>query len=598
MTPDDPEWSAQVSLARRRLVALGRVGFDGYVESWFARDVLGPALELVGRHARGYHDGISHLMIEMPTQVGKTLHTCLFAAQLLGQAPELHVQDCGYGEEFMVQTTGYVSAIGRSPGFMSAFPTTRLGPPKIRELQAQRVERVEGRASDTTHQIDTLRLQGRSWKPTRGYFRARSVKGAVSGFPGDVMIMEDPYKGWDGEASALSAGWNQRLVNFYEGVFRRRSQGARSCEIHAYTPWTDSDIRTHVQTVWQRKGIPYLVIKLPMLQRELGGDYDFEREALLRKEARGALRGLARLLRIEPEALRQVIAAGGPCRAYDKRPAGEALDPKGILPGAKTQAWCESEKASMLMRDFAALWDLAPRSDLVDRFPKNWWRPWDPTEITISDMEIIAISVDPNGDETEHGAFASMGVWGARRNPQPSPARFPWLTYRMDELRDRPGYSSFCDMVEKLATRWPEARTIIMEATGHGQSASTDRNFLSRKAFAGRTFVFVKPTESKPVRWDLMEVPLKHGCGHVPICADAAGRITTSWVSDRDGASADDIRRGDALGFLSELAGSGRLLVCDRTDDAAQFFMWLREHGGTHRAWDKLAKLGLDQLGL
>ena len=583
MQPDDPEWEAQVTLARRRLVSLARVAVADYADSWYAADVLGPALELVGRHARGLPGGISHLMVEMPTQTGKTLHTCLFICQLLGQDPRLKIQDIGYGEVFMQMCGEYVSMIANSEGFAAAFPDVRLGKPQMLDA----VRRVNDKAVNAIHQVDTLyRHPSGAWRRAGGSARFHSIKGSVSGRPGDVMMLEDPYSGWDGPTGAFNAGWNQKLINFYEGVFRRRMKGERSCEIHAYTPWTDTDIRMHVLGVWEKKKVPYLRIKLPMKQRALPGDYPEERDQLL--ASRGALRGLAKLLRVDEAVLKAAVRRGDRCRPYDRRAPGENLP----LP-TRTPEWVESESTSMLSREKAALWDLWPIGDLINRFPKSLWRPWDPVQLPLSDLESYSIQVDPNGDETEAGAFASMGVWASRLRPGRGPADYPRDLYRVDQLRDRPGYSDFCDMTARLAARWPEARKIKMERTAHGRSASTDRTFLGRPEFRGRTFEWVDPEESKGVRWDRMEIPLKQGCGHVPIASSPCGRVDPAWVTDREGASADDVRRGDALGFLSEIAGAGRLLVCDRVDEASQAFDHYRAGGpaSTDDAWSRLRSL-------
>lgn len=568
-------------LARRRLASLARVAIEDYADTWFACDVLGPALEMVGRHARGFSDGVSHLMVEMPTQTGKTLHTCLFASQLVGQAPELHVQDCGYGEEFMKQCGGYVSTIADSEGFAAAFPDSRLGKPQARDTS----RKTEGKPSSTISQFDALRrLPGGNWRRTGGYIRFRSVAGPVSGWPGDVMIMEDPYKGWDGDAGALSAGWNAKLVNFYEGVFRRRMRGEWSCEIHAYTPWTDSDIRTHVLGVWDRKKVPYLRIKLPMLQRAGSGDHEDERQGIT--GSRGALAGLARFLRVDEDALETAIRGGGPCRPYDRRPPGQSLD---LV--RRTQAWADSERGSMIERDFAALWDLAPRGNLVDRFPKSLWRPWDPEQVKLSSMDCFTIQVDPNGDETEKGCFASCGVWASKARPTSTPHHFPWDMFRCDERRGRPSASDFADMICQLATRWPEAHDIVIEDSAFGRTLKTLREFRNRPELRGRSLHFPAAEESKGGRWDRLELPLKQGCGHVPIAPSACKRVDPTWVHDAKGASAEAVKRGDALGFLSELAGAGRLLVCDRVDETSQAFDHMRTQGAESAAWQRARRI-------
>lgn len=591
MLPNDPGWQEEISLARRRLVSLARVAVADYADTWFACDVLGPALEMVGRHARGYSDGISHLMVEMPTQTGKTLHTCLFTCQLLGQDPRLHVQDVGYGEEFMTQCGGYVSSIAESEGFACAFPDSRLGKPQRRDgsqVGSRVVGRtVEGKASDSIHQFDALqRTATGTWRRTGGYARFRSVKGPISGFPGDVMMLEDPYKGWDGDAGALSAGWNAKLVNVYEGVFRRRMRGERSCEVHAYTPWTDTDIRTHVEGVWRRKGVAYLRVKLPMLQRSTPtGDHPDERAAVL--ESRGALRGLARFMRVDESALRAAIKTGGRCRPYDTRRPGVALDTV-----RRTQAWAESERDSMVERDLAALWDLAPRGDLINRFPRSLWRPWDPEQLPLASMDEFSIQVDPNGDETERGCFASMGVWAAKARVGQPATSYPHDLYRVDELRGRPSCSDFIDMLCRLAAKWPEARSIDIEDSAYGRSVKTLKEFHARPELRGRTIRFIAADESKGVRWDRMELPLKQGCGHVPVAPSPCGRVDTSWVHDRVGASAESVKLGDSIGFLTEVAGAGRLLVCDRVDEAAQAFdRWRQAPDDDRAAWGKLSKL-------
>jgi hypothetical protein len=581
MLPTDPDWLDQVALARRRLISLARVTIADYADTWYAADVLGPALEMVGRHARGFYDGISHLMIEMPTQTGKTLHTCLFICQLLGQDPRLKIQDIGYGEVFMQMCGEYVSAIANSEGFAAAFPNTRLGKP-----QALDTGRVNDKAVNAIHQVDALRRHPNgSWRRAGGSARFHSIKGAVSGRPGDVMMLEDPYKGWDGEAGALSPGWNAKLVNAYEGVFRRRMKGERSCEVHAYTPWTDSDIRTHVLGVWRKKAVPYLRIKLPMLQRTSTGDYPEEREELLGSP--GALKGLAKLLRVDASALRAAVKKGGRCRPYDPRTPGQGLP----LP-TRTQAWVEAEAGSMLSRELAALWDLWPIGDLINRFPKSLWRPWDPEQLPIKSMEDWSIQADPNGDETEKGCFASVGVWAARARVGVTSDRYPMDLYRTDELRDRPSCDDFINMICRLATKWPEVRKIDIEDSAYGRSIKTLQEFRNRSELRGRTINFIPTPDSKLVRWDRMELPLKQGCGHVPIAVSSCGRVDPAWVSDREGASAEAVRLGDAIGFLTEVAGAGRLAVCDRVDEAAQAFdHWRPAEGDDREAWKKLSKL-------
>lgn len=558
-----------MTLARRRLAAFARVVREDFVTEWFHGRVLGPALDMIVRHARGYDDGLRRLVLEMPQQEGKTLFTCLMSASLLGQEPDFTVQDIGYGDEFIKMCAAYVSEIGASDGWADVYPDVSLGEPSPERRRGAAVDR---KATDTAHQIDVLvRSRRGGWKRSGGSFRARSVKGPVGGRPGRVMILEDPYKGWDGDAGALSPTWNRHLANFYGAVFKTRQQDMRSCEILAFTPFTDDDIRMNAIDRWCRSGGPFLWLRLPSKQRH---DRDTERAALLARDP--AIRGLAKFLGVDAAALRAAIAGGGPLRPYDAREVGAGLSPRRRGQDFYDMLYAEAEAVP---RDLAALLELCPQSDLVDRFPLEHWVPWDPAIVPVDDMSLL-ITVDPNGDATSAGSFCSVGVHGYRRRPDRGPGRYPWLGYRVDERRGRPGYTDFCDMVAGAAAKWPEARTLRIERTGHGRSAATDATFLARPELRGREVQFVDPDNgrSKEQHWSVVEVPHKQRCLHVPVAPSEDGRVTTRWLHDDPdaGAGEDD---GAGVGYLSEMKRAGRWRYNDRCDDTALFVDYLDEHG-------------------
>lgn len=569
-----------MTLARRRLASFASVTREDYVDSWALRRVLGPALDLVIRHARGFSDGIRRLVIEMPQQEGKTLFTSLTAASLLGQEPGFPIQTIGYGDEFVRQCTAYVSQIGDSDGWADVYPDVALGKPRA---DRRRDESVDQKATDTTHQIDTMIRTRRGWTRAGGSFRARSVKGPVGGRPGRAMIFEDPYKGWDGEAGALSPTWNKVLENFYGAVFRSRRQDMASCEILAFTPFTDDDIRMKIIDGWCRGGGPFLWLRLPSKQRP---DRDVERAALLAR--RPAIEGLARFLRLDADALAEAVARGGPCRPYDTRPVGACLSPE-----RRGQEFVDELYAEAQPRDRAALLELCPNADIVDRFPTHYWIPWDPNVdgARIEDMREVAIFVDPNGDETEAGSFCSMGAWGFRTRPSRGPGQFPHYAHRMAQRRERPGYTDFCDLLAKFIAEWPEARTVKIERTGHGRSLATDRTFASRPEVRRRTLDFVDPGEgSKSQRWNVISTPHRQGCLFLPAARSACGRVDPSWVHDRTDASAAEVTDGSAMGYQSEMKQAGRSAYNDRTDETAMAISYLDGDGRVDEMVDMLAR--------
>ena len=596
MERGDPGWDDTVTLARRRITALARVCVRGYVEQWFATRALGPALDGVIRHARGYKDGVKRLMVEMPQQEGKTLHTCLMAASLLGQAPELRVIDSGYSDEFIKVPTEHIGMIGGSDGWADVYPDVSLGIPAPWRRGGLSVPK---KAADTAHMIDVLVRTGRGWKRSGGYFLARGIKGAVGGRSADVTILEDPYKGWDGEMGALSPGWNKTLENFYRSILKTRQQGERSCEVVAFTPFTDSDIRQPILDMWDKAGVPYLHIKLPSRQRPGSGDYEHERKRVLSCEP--ALRGLAKFVGVHPDALRAAIAAGGRCRPYDPRAEGEGL---GVL--RHGQGWYDDMLASMTPLDYAALCDMAPRSDLVDRFPAARFGLWDPVALPPSQMDRVVLICDANGDETEAGAFCSIGVWGVRRRTDPGPGKYPYQLYRMWQWRGRPGYADFCDAVELALKTWPEIQIAYFERAGHARSLRTDSVFRSREHVRRRRLEFppaegtwTNPTTgkvekiggSKDERWKAIEHAHAQGCIYVPMGPSTCGRVTAEWVTDRRDVGAADAQDGSSWGYVTEMARAGRVKICDRVDETALLCLVLTESAPEDRQSEILRRM-------
>lgn len=601
------DWNSEVSLARRKLRALARIAIDGYAETWFGSRVMGDAMDLVVRHARGFSDGIRRLVVELPTQKGKTLHTALMACEAMGQDASMRVQDCGYGNDFISMASRYVKTIGDSDGFAQAFPRVRLGKPKpIKGRKRADAPEVDDNVGDTIHHIDTMKLVGvgtGQWIRGGGFFRARSVRGQVNGFPYDIGILDDPYKGWDGEAGALNAGWNAKLRNFYGSVFRMRQQSSRSCEVLAFTPWTPDDIREYIISRWDLEGDPYLVLKFPLKQRggppvgdrvsrpAQNGDYPEERSKLL--GSKPAQRGLARLLGISWEALNAAILSGGACRPYDPRAPGEGLD---LV--RDTQEEHDKKFLGSTLRDYAALCDLAPSGEAINRFPKEWFRGFDPSDTPVSSMSKVIISIDPNGKERGN-SFACGGVWGLKKPPADS--RLRWLSYRMDEFRERPGYSDLKDLIRSYARRWPEARDILIERKAHGGSLAEDRDFINHPDFSGRTLHFLDKNDSKGDCWDLAETPIRTGGVHLPLRPTdeslADPRITWSWVHDAPGAAPEEVASGDKMGYLSEMAGAGRVARDDRPDETAQLLNWAEDAAGDGAAWDKLGSMNFGSWG-
>ena len=229
-------------------------------------------------------------------------------------------------------------------------------------------------------------------------------------------------------------------------------------------------------------------------------------------------------------------------------------------------------------RDLAALLDLSPRSDLVDRFPPHLFVPWDPAVTTLDEMDDLVAVCDPNGDATRAGSYCSIGVWGVRRRPARGPGLYPWHAYRVAQRRERPGYTDFCDLLCATLREWPEVGVLRVERAGHGRSLATDRTFAGRPEVRRVRLVFAEPG---PVteRWNGIETPLQQRCVHVPCASSPCGRVDPSWVHDRADAGVDEIDDGSALGYLGEMKAAGRGRYDDRVDETGMLFEHLAEEG-------------------
>lgn len=547
----------ELALARRRLSRLASKCMSDYTRTWFASGVLCDALEMMIRHARGFSDGVRRVVCEMPTQRGKTFHAVsLLSAAIAGQWPKAHIMCCGYGDDFIKNASMQMRMLADSDGYSDVYPDVRLGDSKIDsdDIQGQH-------GQNTSHHVDILKLYGKVWRRTGGFARFRSFRGQNNGYPYDVGILEDPYKDWD---DALSPRYNQRLRDFYGGVFRLRQHKA-ACEVLAFTPWTDSDIREHIIERWEKEGDPYIHLRFPLKQR-----LDTEDELEKWKRRRAARAGLARFLKVTEEELTIIISERG-LRPYDRRVVGEMLD---VERGSQEEA--DKLEAGSTLRDWLALCQMAPDATHVDRFPRSWWRVYDPTDTDLkpSAMTRTVISLDPNGQDGGK-SYACAGIWGLKSSKRPD-RRFPYDCYRQAEYRRKPSFSRLCDDIIDLCNVWPEVTDLIIEKKAHGISMLESDEFLNR--LPGRVSVHAEDPggASKATRADKAEIPIRSGHVFLPNGPSECGRVDTVWMHDTDGVGDDTEAR---MGYLTEMASFGRAGVDDRPDETSQLIKHVEEWG-------------------
>lgn len=236
---------------------------------------------------------------------------------------------------------------------------------------------------------------------------------------------------------------------------------------------------------WDRSETEYKLIRLPALSRE---DTEFEE------------------------------SIGG--RDYDKRAeVGQPLWP---------EKFGEEHYKRLYMSSTRRVIDAHLRLDPKDAenctCPPSAWRYFDPES---SILDVVALVCDPNGTE-DGSSFCSAGVWdGGYVNEVP-------VLRRLAGYRAKPGYTAFKQVIVSLLRAFPEVTLLVIECTGHGQSASTDADFMREvRSALGREpeYKWTRPKVSKSTRHDVALSWVRNGQVYLPM--QSHGRIDASWVHSR-----------------------------------------------------------------
>lgn len=588
---------SELILARRRLGALATlIGVtpqgDRYRPAWFTTGKLCEALDLQIAHMEGKSYGIRRIMVKLPTQMGKS-YTAeeLFSAAIAGRRPRSRIINLGYGSEFMDERLPNVKALSQTEGYRAAFPHVRLGKPDSKT-----------KGVDNTKRLDINEYQRGEWRRTGGYILARSVRGAVSGKSMDAGILGDPYKDWP---DALSAATNRQLRSFYTGVLAKRQQSRRTIMTVAFTPWTPTDIGNFILDQWEKEKAPYLVLSFPMFQRP-----DSSRELDRWNDSPAMRAGLAKYLRVDTQALEQVVAEHG-LRPYDHRPDDYPLLP---FMDRDEEFYQEIRRSNEGLRDWMALCQMDPEAAAFERFPRSAWRTFDPKTLT---PNLVIFSCDPNAKATDDGSFAVVGVYqiepvqtdskGKLADPDKRllpityqektkdtslhivregvPA-LPFKLYRLDEARDRPDYTDLLGMISRTFERWPEGRWLVLEDKAAGQALAGDERFQELCRQHNITVIMVNPKGDKDTRTARAQPAVRNGYCLIP--AIGHDRITTHWLHD----DPERLDSGEGLGWLREMAE--RREYDDRPDEFSQLVDVLLDPESRHHfsSWDFLSQFG------
>lgn len=197
---------------------------------------LWPYVTLLGNSLRDAANGQDpHQIIEMPSQYGKTTILMRFVAWLLDHDATLRI---------MYVTYDAVKGI-KEGGACRDF--------------------CETHADSLSFRIRRDRRSARSWETTKGGgLYSTGIGGAITGFPQDVLLLDDLIKGWQ---AAHSEGQRELAWSIYRSQIRLRIQSPDQAIIQAGTRWHEDDPAARLMADAERDPAAdqWKVIRLPAI---------------------------------------------------------------------------------------------------------------------------------------------------------------------------------------------------------------------------------------------------------------------------------------------------------------------------------------------
>lgn len=258
------------------------------------------------------------------------------------------------------------------------------------------------------------------WNTTEGGgLLAAGAGGAMTGFGGDLIVIDDPFKDW---AEAQSQTIRDNVWNWYRSVVRTRLHKGGAIIIIA-TRWHKDDLSGRLiaedrQRVAEGKPAMWEVVRLPTIA---DGD------------ARGEIDLLGR--------------ADGEVLCPDLFPAEEVLEQREELGSTIFRAMHQQDPA-------------APEGSIFRREWWRWYQAWpDPLEINQWSM-----SVDCAFKDRHDSSFVVCQVW----------ARIGADHYLMDQARGRWDYVRTRSEIARMHAKWPRVRTTMVEDKANGPAIISD----------------------------------------------------------------------------------------------------------------------------
>lgn len=316
-----------------------------------------------------------------------------------------------------------------------------------------------------------------------GRMISRGIMSGITGNPANLLIIDDPVKN---RAEADSQTYRDKLWNEWQNTLKSRL-AAKAKVIIIMTPWHEDDLAARIL----------------------------------------ANEPTATLIRLPIEAEEMDLLG---------RPVGDALAPE----LGKDNAWLAQFKASYLndptnggMRAWQALYQCSPRTEGGNIVRREWWRYYDPKDITAFGSTVI--SVDATFKDAAINDFVAIEVWSKLGNNY-------YLRYCMNRHLDFPNTVQAIRLVKKL---FPEAQHILIEDKANGSAIIQ----TLRSEFVG--VISITPKGGKVSRVNAVAPAIESGNVYVP--------INTTWAEE----------------FIDEFSAFPAGKHDDRVDSASQALSYM-----------------------
>ena len=269
--------------------------------------------------------------------------------------------------------------------------------------------------------LEPDRQQINRFKTTEGGgLLAAGISSAISGFPGDGIILDDPFKDW---IEAHSEARRNLVENQYRAVLRMRAESEDAFIIVIHNRWHEDDLSGRlIKQMEDGTGEQWDVVRLPTRAEAPNPDSPNLIDRL--PDPLGRAPGEV----LEPE------------RFSEKAVADRALSIGSYLSSAMQQQRPTPEEGNDVKRAWFRLADRMP--DRADEWISSW------------DMKL---------KDKEGGDYVVGQLW----------ARTGTHVWLMEQLRGQWNQPTTVNAIALMAVRWPECTKHWLEATGNYDEVMT-----------------------------------------------------------------------------------------------------------------------------